>query len=60
MSSKFDRKQYPWLTEKTTRIKDIFLYLHSEILDFVEYVTPSEEEINVRKLVVERIRKVVN
>ena len=59
MSKTFNRAQYPWLTERTTRIKDIFLYLHSEILDFVEYVTPNDEEIKVRKAVVQRIRNVV-
>lgn len=48
------------MTERTTRIKDISLYLHSEILDFVEFVSPSAEEIQVRKDVVERIRTVVN
>ena len=42
------------------RIKDIFLFLHSEILDFVEYVSQSKEEKENRKKVVERITEVVH
>ena len=38
ISKKFDKSKYPWLTKRTMKIKDIFLYLHSEILDFVEFV----------------------
>jgi hypothetical protein len=40
-SKQYHRRKYPWLTEKTARIKDIHLYLHSEIIDFVDYVSPS-------------------
>lgn len=36
------------------------MYLHSEIIDFVDYVSPSVAEVQMRKAVVERIRNVIN
>ena len=39
IAKKFDKRRYPWLSKRTLKIKDIFLYLHSEILDFVEFVS---------------------
>jgi non-canonical poly(A) RNA polymerase PAPD5/7 len=60
MSAKYNRRMYPWLQDRTMRIKDIHLALHSEILDFVDFIGPSREEINIRKLVVKRIARVVN
>ena len=44
ISKKFDKSKYPWLTKRTMKIKDIFLFLHSEILDFVEFVKQSQED----------------
>ena len=41
------------------KIKDIFLFLHSEILDFVEFIKQTEEDKQMRETVVERIKKVV-
>jgi hypothetical protein len=34
-------EQYPWLTKKSLRVKDIFLFFHSEIIDFVNYISPT-------------------
>ena len=48
------------MSAKTMRIKDVFLFLHSEILDFVEFVSPTEDDTRKRKEVVQRIRTVVN
>ena len=39
IAKKFDQRRYPWLSKSTLRVKDIFLFLHSEILDFVEFVS---------------------
>ena len=44
IAKKFDKSRYPWLSKRTLKIKDIFLFLHSEILDFVEFVSQSEAE----------------
>ena len=44
ISKRFDRSKHPWLTKRTLKIKDIFLFLHSEILDFVEFVGCSKED----------------
>jgi len=53
ISAKYNRSiKYPWLNDRTLRIKDIHLYLHSEILDFVEYVSPTKADIQLRKQVV--------
>ena len=44
IAKKFDKNRYPWLSKRTLKIKDIFLYLHSEILDFVEFLSQTEAE----------------
>lgn len=60
MSDKFNlKKQYPWLTKQTLKIKDIFLFLHSEILDFTDYISATEQDAQTRKQVVDRITRVV-
>lgn len=60
LEQKFKAKaQYPWLSKQTLKIKDIFLFLHSEILDFVEYVSPTGNDKIQRKAVVERVKKVI-
>jgi len=40
------------MSAKTMRIKDVFLFLHNEILDFVEFVSPTEDDTRKRKEVV--------
>ena len=59
IAKKFDKSRYPWLSKDTLKIKDIFLYLHSEILDFVEFLSQTEAEKKKRQEVVDRIKKVV-
>ena len=59
IAKKFDKRRYPWLSKRTLKIKDIFLFLHSEILDFVEFLTQSEAEKRKRQEVVDRIKTVV-
>lgn len=44
ITKRFDKTKYPWLSNKTLKIKDIFLFMHSEILDFVEFVSQSKED----------------
>lgn len=34
ISKKYDRDQYPWISDFTLKIKDAFIFLHNEILDF--------------------------
>lgn len=41
------------------RVKLNFSRLHEEILDFAEYIKPTQEEMLMRQDVVERIRKCV-
>ena len=53
------KSRYPWLSERTRGTKDIFLFMHSEILDFVEFVSPTEAETSCRQGVVNRIKKIV-
>ena len=60
MAAKFNsRVKYPWLSKSTLKIKDIFLFLHSEILDFAEFVSPTPEDIKKREIVVDRVRAVL-
>ena len=60
IAKKFDKSKYPWLSKRTLKIKDIFLFLHSEILDFAEFVSQSEAEKRHRQEVVNRIKAVVH
>jgi non-canonical poly(A) RNA polymerase PAPD5/7 len=47
------------LSKSTLKIKDIFPFLHSEILDFVEFVSPTPENNKKRECVVDRVRGVL-
>ena len=60
IAKRFDQRRYPWLSSRTLKIRDIFLFLHSEILDFVEFVSTTEEEKQRRQEVVNRIKNVVH
>ena len=60
IAKKFDKSRYPWLSKRTLKIKDIFLYLHSEVLDFVEFLSQTEAEKQKRQEVVNRIKTVVH
>ena len=60
IAKKFDKNRFPWLSKRTLKIKDIFLFLHSEIIDFVEFLSQTELEKQRRQEVVDRIRKVVH
>jgi len=42
------------------RVKDIFLFLHSEILDFVNFVSATKADKIQRREVVERVKKVIH
>ena len=60
IASKFDvQRRSPWLSRSTLQIRDIFLFLHSEILDFVEFVSQTKQEKEKRKAVVSRLKQVV-
>jgi hypothetical protein len=46
---KYDRESnYPWVSDKTLRIKDISAMLHSEILDFVKWIEQTPDEMQKR------------
>ncbi len=38
----------PWLTSSTASIKNSLARLHNEMIDFYQYIIPSEEEHNSR------------
>ena len=59
IASKYDRDQYPWLSDFTLKIKEAYIFLHNEILDFVKFIEASEEDIKLRKSVVMRVKQVV-
>lgn len=44
----------PWLTPLTLKIKNSLARLHNEIIDFYNYITPSEEEHNSRLQAIKR------
>lgn len=50
---------YPWVSDRTLRIKDIYAMLHSEILDYVKWIEQSPDEKSTRESLVKRIKKVV-
>ena len=47
------------MSDFTLRIKDAFLFLHNEILDFVKFIEASPEDKEVRKQVVKRLKQVI-
>jgi hypothetical protein len=50
MHSKYDREMnYPWITDDTLEIDDVNCYLHNEILDYVKWLEPSDEDKDARK-----------
>ena len=59
-TDKFDRTQYPWITDETLKVKNIFLFLHNEILDFVNFIKPTTSDVEARTQVVQKIKKVVH
>jgi len=60
VASKYDREnQYPWLRRETMRIQDVFLFLHNEILDFVEFVSQTPAELEIRRQVVRTIKDLI-
>ena len=59
ISKKYDRDSYPWLSDFTLKIKDAFIFLHNEILDFVKFFESTPEELRIRKQVVTRVKNVV-
>lgn len=42
------------------RIKDIFLFLHSEVIDFARFIEATEADNALRKQVVDRVTLVIN
>ena len=59
ISKKYDRDQYPWISDFTLKIKDAFIFLHNEILDFQNFIESSPEDLKTRKQVVTRVKNVV-
>lgn len=49
MADKYNREvNYPWLSDETLKIKDIHAFLHCEILDYVKWIEPSDEDKSTR------------
>ncbi|CDW77171.1 poly rna polymerase [Stylonychia lemnae] len=59
ISQKYNRDQYPWLTSDTQKIRDVSIFLHNEILDFVSFISPSESDLEVRRQVVKCLKEVI-
>jgi ATP phosphoribosyltransferase regulatory subunit HisZ len=38
IENKFNKAHYPWISKETLQIKEIFLFLHNEILDFAKFI----------------------
>jgi len=57
--ARYSRDQYPWLSSDTLKLQNIFLFLHSEILDFEKFISPTDEEEEARRGVEQRIKTVV-
>ena len=56
ISRKYDRDQHPWVSDFTLKIKDAFLFLHNEILDFTKFIESTPEDLKIRKQVVTRVK----
>jgi non-canonical poly(A) RNA polymerase PAPD5/7 len=41
----------PWLKKSTLKIKNPLAKFHNEILDFYDYIWPSDEEHHVKEMV---------
>lgn len=53
--------EFPWITRRDlTKNREIADWLTQEIKDFVDYISPSKDEIHARNAAVIRIRKVVS
>jgi len=49
MADKYNREvNYPWLSDETLKVKDIHTFLHCEILDYVKWIEPSQEDKQTR------------
>lgn len=59
ISRKYDRDQYPWLSDFTLKVKEASIFLHNEILDFVKFIESTPEDLKIRKQVVNRVKSVV-
>jgi non-canonical poly(A) RNA polymerase PAPD5/7 len=59
ISRKYDRDQYPWISDFTLKVKEASLFLHNEILDFVKFIESTPEDLRIRKQVVNRVKSVV-
>ncbi|OQS02539.1 Poly(A) RNA polymerase [Thraustotheca clavata] len=56
-----ERPKAPWMRGRSKyKNRNIFLQLHEEILDFVSFLSPTQEEIAMRKEAIECMQNVVN
>lgn len=45
MNDKYDRQENcPWISDETLRNRDINVFLHNEILDYIKWLEPSQED----------------
>jgi DNA polymerase sigma len=60
MRSQYEREElYPWISDDTLRVKDIFAFLHNEILDFVHWIEENDQVKKQRHKLVKKIKRVV-
>ena len=53
------QSQVPWITQPTLQINDPLLQLHEEIIDFFDFMQPTEREKKAREELLIRIKKVI-
>jgi len=54
-----EEKLAPWMSRSTQKIRNTLVRFHNEIIDFVNYVTPSKEDHILREKSLEKLTKVL-
>jgi len=49
----------PWMTNSTQKIKNTLVRFHNEIIDFVNFITPSKEDHNKREKGLEKLKEAI-
>ena len=44
-----EEKLAPWMSRSTQKIRNTLVRFHNEIIDFVNYITPSKEDHTLRE-----------
>lgn len=55
-----EKKVAPWLSKGTSAIRNTLVRFHNEIIDFCNYILPTETEHKRRETAMDRLTKVIN